>query len=233
MKIKSMKAFFFVCIFLMTTLVHAQIGVRVGYGSTSFTNWEGFAYRRIDVTQASFLNSGLNFGIDYWFRLKKRRIEFMPEVGYTQFTSSTVDGIKYSLSGINTYFNIHVYPLDLAEDCDCPTFSKQGNTIKKGFFVHVAPLFRYYLQEAAGAKTLSGNTAGFGFRAGAGIDIGISDFFTLTPMVAYESVASAAWKDLGTFDVLPSSNPDISSSGTGLYGLIRMGFRLNPTKRRR
>lgn len=228
-----MRKFLLFCLLLLTTLAQAQVGIRAGYGKTSFDKWEGFAYRLIDVNQASFLNSGMNFGVDYWFRLKKRRIEFMPELGYTQFSTTTVDGIKYSLSSINTYFNVHIYPLDLAEDCDCPTFSKQGNTIKKGFFIHAAPLLRYQLQEAAGSKTLSGNAFAFGFRAGAGIDIGLSDFLTLTPMVAYESTAQSKWKDLATFDINPPSDPDISSSGTGLYGMLRLGFRLNPNKRRR
>ena len=218
---------------LITSLtVFAQFGIRAGYGSTSFKDWEGFAYRRIDVNKASFLNSGLNVGVDYWFRLKKRRIEFMPELGYTQFAASSVDGYNYSLSSFNAYLNVHVYLLDLAEDCNCPTFSKQGNTIKKGFFLHAAPLFRYYVQKAEGSQSISGNATGIGFRAGAGIDIGLSDFFTLTPMVAYEATGKSNWKDLATLDTNPA-NPDIKSSGSGLYGLMRLGFRLNSNNRRR
>ena len=218
---------------LITSLtVFAQFGIRAGYGSTSFKDWEGFAYRRIDVNKASFLNSGLNVGVDYWFRLKKRRIEFMPELGYTQFAASSVDGYNYSLSSFNAYFNVHVYLLDLAEDCNCPTFSKQGNTIKKGFFIHAAPFFRYYIQEAEGSQSLSGNSTGIGIRAGAGIDIGLSDFLTLTPMVAYEATGKSNWKDLATL-ATNITDPDIKSSGSGLFGLMRLGFRLNSNKRRR
>ena len=218
---------------LITSLtVFAQFGIRAGYGSTSFKDWEGFAYRRIDVNKASFLNSGLNVGVDYWFRLKKRRIEFMPELGYTQFAASSVDGYNYSLSSFNAYLNVHVYLLDLAEDCNCPTFSKQGNTIKKGFFIHAAPFFRYYIQEAEGSQSLSGNSTGIGIRAGAGIDIGLSDFLTLTPMVAYEATGKSNWKDLSTLDT-NITDPDIKSSGNGLFGLMRLGFRPNSNKRRR
>ena len=119
-----MKSILVLCLLMTSLHIFAQFGIRAGYGSTSYKDWEGFAYRRIDVNKASFLNSGLNVGLDYWFRLKKRRIEFMPELGYTQFASSSVDGYKYSLSSFNAYFNVHAYVLDLAEDCNCPTFSK-------------------------------------------------------------------------------------------------------------
>ncbi len=227
-----MKSILVLCLLMTSLHIFAQFGIRAGYGSTSYKDWEGFAYRRIDVNKASFLNSGINVGLDYWFRLKKRRIEFMPELGYTQFASSSVDGYKYSLSSFNAYFNVHVYVLDLAEDCNCPTFSKQGNTIKKGFFIHAAPLLRYYNQKADGNPSISSNATGIGIRAGVGIDIGLSDFFTLTPMVAYETTGKSNWNDLATLDG-NTTDPDVTSTGNGLYGLMRLGFRLNSNNRRR
>lgn len=221
--------------FLLVTngCLFAQIGIRGGYGTSHFDTWQGYAYSRIDSKNASFLQNGWNVGVDYWFRLKSRRIEFMPEIGFSQFAPSNVDGVDYTLSSVNAIFNVHVYPLDLAEDCNCPTFSKQGNTIKKGFFIHVSPLLRYYLQNAKGIQEISSSTLVGGVRAGLGIDVGLSDFLTLSPMVAYEYTASANWKNLVAAKEQPIDNGDIASSHSGISGLVRLGFRFNAGRRRR
>lgn len=218
---------------ISSTGLYAQIGIRGGYGTSHFDAWQGYAYSRIDSKNARFLQNSWNVGVDYWFRLKSRRIEFMPEIGFTQFAPSTVDGVDYNLSSVNAIFNVHVYPLDLAEDCNCPTFSKQGNTIKKGFFIHVSPLLRYYLQNAKGIQDVSSSTLAGGVRAGLGIDVGLSDFLTLSPMVAYEYTASSNWKNLVAAKEQPIDNGDISSSHSGITGLVRLGFRFNTGRRRR
>ena len=228
-----MRPLFFLLCILLSTAMAAQFGLRAGYGTSHFADWQGFAYSRIDDRNASFLPNGYSVGVDYWFRLKKRRIEFMPEVGYAQFSPSSVDGVDYKLASINAIFNVHIYPLDLAEDCNCPTFSKQGNTIKKGFFVHAAPVFRYYLQNAKGISEITSKSAAVGFRAGLGIDIGLSNFLTLSPMVAYEYTSSANWKKLAAAKDTPIDNGDISSNHSGITGLIRIGFRWNEGRRRR
>ncbi|MBK8699142.1 MAG: hypothetical protein IPN29_06215 [Saprospiraceae bacterium] len=223
------------CVLIFTAILgHTQVGIRYGYGSSSFDGWEGHAYRLIDVSRTDFLNRNMHFGVDYWFRLKKRRIEFLPELSYTRFSSSTVTDINYALSSANFYFNVQVYLLDLQEDCDCPTFSKQGPTLNKGFFVHIAPSVRYFMQKAEStALSLTGNTLGFGIRGGIGLDIGLSDFITITPMLNVERTTRLDWKNLTLVTEPDQPVQTISSDHSAFSGAIRLGLRLNKGKRRR
>lgn len=213
---------------LAATLIQAQIGIRASYGSTDFPEWESFAFGGNNKSNESFLSPGMSIGVDYWFRLKKKRIEFMPELGYTLFSPSAVNNIDYNLSSVNAFFNIHVYPLDLSEDCNCPTFSKQGNTIKKGFFIHAAPMIKYFIQEANGLSKVNSTAIVPGFRAGAGLDIGINDWVTITPMISYEVTSLIKWMDLRYVTIDPLIDPveilDIDSGHSGFYGSLRLGF---------
>ena len=64
----------FICLLLFTFNLSAQFGVNAGYRTNSADGWENY-FRGQD-----FLNSGFKVGVDYWFRLKNRRVEFTPEV---------------------------------------------------------------------------------------------------------------------------------------------------------
>ena len=71
--------------------------------------------------------------------------EFLPELSY-EFSDGLVSAqpAEVSFSSFNMNLNINVYPLDFYNDCDCPTFSKEGGPLEKGFHFIISPGVRYY-----------------------------------------------------------------------------------------
>ncbi|MBK9736592.1 MAG: hypothetical protein IPO92_17180 [Saprospiraceae bacterium] len=134
----SLKQFNLIYILFFITIisVSAQYGVRLAYNNNTYSNWENAVNLRSN-TNKKLLSTGYQIGVDYWFKLKKRRIEFMPEIFYSQSKTNydgtgTLEVIKANAIGFN--FHTQIYALDLEGDCDCPTFSKEGASINKGLF---------------------------------------------------------------------------------------------------
>ena len=132
------------------------------------------------------LNKGFEVGLGYWFRLKNKRLEFTPEVSYTFLSGSSSD---VTGSSINFNSNILIYALDFHSDCDaCPTFSKEGGLIKKGFHWIVNPSVSRVNSTNTENTTPSPNPiiSEFDFTTwrlglGAGLDIGVTNLLTLSP----------------------------------------------------
>jgi hypothetical protein len=221
-----MRLFLIPLLVILPLLCFGQIGLRAAYGKSNFEQFKDQAYVLESNKNASFLGNATTFGIDYWFRLKKRRIEFLPELAVTFYGNSTINTVQYKSNSIDFYFNTHIYLLDLAEDCNCPTFSKQGNTIKKGFFFHIAPMVKSFnlssIDEIKSTKT-SSLTAGI--RAGFGLDIGINDLITVTPIVSYERSTMAVWKDMTAINQPDIEGQDILSNYSKLSAEVRLGLR--------
>lgn len=122
----------------------------------------------------------------------------MPEV-YFAYNNTSLDqdifnSMTFSRIGFN--FNTHLYPLDFEEDCDCPTFSKEGPGIQKGFFFHVSPGIAY---DNFGMKTDVGDVnensvINFKLGGGIGLDIGINDMVTITPIYTYNYFLGGDWQ---------------------------------------
>lgn len=122
---------------------------------------------------------GFEVGLGYWNRIKSKRLEFIPEVSYTSLKGD--DGIG-DLTGLNLNANVLIYALDFHSDCNsCPTFSKDGGTIKKGFHWIIAPGFSSYKLSDVSESIINN----FRLAAGAGLDIGITNMLTLVPFVTY------------------------------------------------
>jgi hypothetical protein len=220
----------FAMIFLQCS-ADAQFGVRLKYNFNNYNNWENTLVHRFSVDQKLF-SKGYEAGLDYWFRLKKRRIEFMPEISYsnssTSFNNPTID--KFNIDIFSFNFNTQIYALDMEGDCDCPTFSKQGPSLNKGLFFHFTPGLGYFRASGTPQAILSsvplpnGLTSGFVFRAGTGIglDIGVSDLFTLTPIISYYFHSGMNWEQLAVKENLPVN----STNNLGVLQVtLRLGFR--------
>lgn len=206
------------CIVFLLNIASAQIGIRAGYDQNSYDGWS-------DAVGMDILTTGNTVGIDYWFRLKKRRIEFMPELSYSSAKSSAllVSRDDVTANSFNFFFNTHFYPMDFEEDCDCPTFSKDGTLISKGFFFHLAPGIGFYTVDDGGGMDES--IIAYKFRGGVGLDIGLNDFLTLTPMVGYTFTPKLDWIGLSDLE------GQVSSTETKLNFGIRVGITLPERKR--
>ncbi|HHM21139.1 MAG TPA: hypothetical protein ENJ20_03855 [Bacteroidetes bacterium] len=173
---------FTVCYFLSVSLC-AQTGIRFSYSNFTATEWTDLINEATGKRYAS--PTGYYIGVDYWLRLKQKRIEFFPEAGYG-LVKADLDQTGLEIRSFGFHLNTNVYPFDFAGDCDCPTWSKEGGILKKGFFFQLSPgVVRSDIKVNDPIVVQNGNATYFHLGFGAGLDIGLSDFLTITPLVKY------------------------------------------------
>ncbi len=210
-------------IFILTIqCAFAQFGITGGYRFNDAPDWQVTA---LDGTQEPALGDGLSVGVDYWFRLKNYRVEFLPEVNFSRFQQANISH-EYNLSAFSLFANVHLYPFDFLGDCDCPTWSKQGNFLQKGFFVQISPGVSY-LQQTIETESfpLKSNATALSLGGGIGFDIGIADLVTLSPIAGARYYLSAPWDGLS--GVSPDSAKPTESTVLQFFTGIRLGFRFD------
>ncbi|MEZ4986899.1 MAG: hypothetical protein R2795_17980 [Saprospiraceae bacterium] len=208
--------------------LQAQIGVHAAYTSSMADEWNHVA-KAGEATSFELPGTGWTAGIDYWFRLKKLRIEFLPTLAFSHLqadaATATTD-FSTVLNGLHFSWNTNIYLFDLKGDCDCPTFSKEGPSLHKGFFVQIAPGISYLdfnINDPSG-DIASSDTA-FHLGIGTGVDIGLSDFLTITPQVGARYYPTATWTGLGAYHSALSSGI-MDESPLWLFNAgLRIGFR--------
>ena len=186
-----------------------------------------------------FSQDGMQASLEYGYRLKEKRLEFHPGLGYR--TTWNKEALEGYINSVDFDFNTAIYPFDFAGDCDCPTWSKDGTLFKKGFFFEVGPGIAYQTLHRTIITTpgnptiqqrvdINSSEVVFKIGAAAGLDIGISEQITLTPMVSMTWLSSEEWKGrdregespVGTLD-------DYTYIGAGL----RLAYKPDPKRRRR
>ncbi|MFT4663107.1 MAG: hypothetical protein ACI9VN_002066 [Patescibacteria group bacterium] len=224
----------------LATGLSAQYGISVGYKVMNASNWENLInnYNATNPNEGiAPLRSGTAFGVDRWFRLKDYRVEFTPQLMYSRFVLNWTDlqstNFDMTANSYSLLFNTSFYALDIEGDCNCPTFSKDGNFFSKGFFFQISPEVFYmhnrFKQDDEKARS---NEFGLGIGIGAGLDIGLSDFMTLTPLFRYSYYPNVEWKDLNVLlsgDVTPSPESADKNKTDMLqffFG-VRLGFRFD------
>ncbi len=180
---------------------------------------------------------GLQASVEYSFRLKQKRLEFHPGLGYRlTFNKDIYDGY---FTSIDFDFNTAIYPFDFAGDCDCPTWSKDGTLMKKGFFIEISPgiayqtlhrtqivsdVFPFVLEKV----DLESSNVILKLGGAIGLDIGVSEQLTLTPMISYTMLSSTEWANLDR-----SGSARTLDDYTYLGAGIRLAYKPDPKRRRR
>ena len=228
-----MKQFFLLFVlslFLFVNKTSAQYGINGSYQTFSASVWEGLIDQS-NSPSAAPIESGFAVGIDRWFRLKNARVEFFPELNYARYSVDWDDNeTSLKHQQISLFANTHFYLFDLEGDCDCPTFSKDGNFIKKGFYVELSPGLSYATSTFKNRNDSPSNSYLVpSIGLGVGVDIGLSDLLTITPMIRFRRHFGVQWENL-----IDNLNTDIdvfdsSFHQTGIetfsFG-IRLGLRL-------
>ena len=164
-------------------VAHAQVGIRVGVDQIQAKS----IFVLITETQEAIdaPHNGFSLGLDYWFRLTEKRIEFFPEFNLSHSIFDLPDGQSLDGQWYSLFFNTHIYVFDLTSDCNCPTFSKQRNLLPRGFFVSLSPGVTYGIfssdSEQISAFERDHSDWIISIAGGLGLDIGISDLITITP----------------------------------------------------
>lgn len=211
----------------------AQFGVRAHYGSSSFSDFQTSIRLGSKNPNYSLFSKSIDIGVDYWVRMKDYRVEFYPEFSFGLSSDAEViinsDPSKLGYSHFDFNVNTHIYFLDFMGDCDCPTFSKQGELFKKGFFVLFAPGIGLSNQSYSSTFTTSQNKFFPKFAAGVGLDIGINDLITISPILRVSYIPSIGWDAFGDLIAVPGAN-EKSQIWYYQFGL-RLGFRPDYKKR--
>ena len=232
-------------LFLGFSNLYAQIGITGSYKNIDTKNWDHLLDNDSKLTDVEYYLNGASIGVDYWFRLKNYRVEFHPEINAT-YSLRNGDNVQHavfqSADALITGLEIHTnfYFLDFLGDCDCPTFSKDNEVFKKGFFFQLSPGMTYNMLSNA-ISSIPGDdespeinhsvsTANFKFSAGIGIDFGLNKFVTITPMVRYGRIFNINWDNLSeqlnafAIDDLDQSNWD------EITAALRLGIRFDGRK---
>lgn len=219
----------FFSLLLGGTTLSAQFGLSGKY-LNPLANWtlaEGVS----DSQTADLYASGWSAGIDYWFRLKNVRVEFLPELNYGQLDNQLPDGALTEAKLYSFFLNTNFYLWDFRGDCDCPTFSKQGPTLQKGLFVQLSPGVTYWQhQYEYSGSVFEQKDWAINIGAGLGFDLGLSDLITLTPMInlryylpqSLENLSELIRQDDNAWQLgEPTADPLMFSAG------LRLGIRLD------
>ncbi|MEZ5044039.1 MAG: hypothetical protein R2828_29355 [Saprospiraceae bacterium] len=209
--------------------LQAQFGVKGAYHFSDAADWQAFSTE--NGAAESIIGNGWSVGVDYWFRLKKHRVEFLPELNYSLLQQDFPNlGWSNDASFTSFFFNTNLYIFDLKGDCDCPTFSKQGPTLKKGVFIQLSPGISYAASELTlPSTTLKANTVAFSIGAGIGFDLGLSDLLTLSPMLGLRYYPGIQWDTFAATKAETDNFPvlDNTSSLNQWYAGLRLGIRLD------
>lgn len=202
----------------------------------SFRGYSQFGFKAVTtfpksrIAQSSTGNKLFPFisgvGVDYWFRLKNYRLEFLPAV-HAQYGHERLD-LDQNLEGVLNWSvidlvpSVQFYPLDFFNNCSCPTFSKQGQFLKKGLFINLTPgVALSKLSSKQTAISAIHETILFG-RAGAGLDIGLSNLLTISPSISYQVSQRLDWSD-----IFVSTTAHTLNIYSGVFVSLRVGMRLD------
>ncbi len=227
--------FIFFSFLLMSQTITAQVGVTGSYFTQRIPEWETAIVG--NGTSNRILEKGYSVGVDFWMKpLEEWRLELYPEIVIGNSTSELISGSNtesLDLKTVGFNLNMNIYLLNFKSDCDCPTFSKQESFFEKGLFLQLSPGFHYLdgayeIDNSFDIQRSTMNDWVPHLGIGLGLDIGIMDFITITPIVKYSQFLNASWDGLLTTVneptnsiVLGSEDSNINRFSAGIHLGIR------------
>jgi hypothetical protein len=217
-------------------LAHGQFGLSYSYMKNNPSDWQEVVDRQNNGLD--LFESGWSAGFNYWFRLRNYRWEFLPEIAYRKNSTEFNQGDDMEKFNLDFYqFQVHtqIYIFDIEGDCNCPTFSKDGNFFTKGFFVSISPGLSLAKQQyellsnSTGTEiTQDENDLAYHLGLGAGMDVGLTDLITVTPFVQWKKYFGLTWENFeNLLDPFSSGNEGDDSGFTEINLGIRLGLRLD------
>jgi hypothetical protein len=209
----------------------AQFGVSGSYTLTDYATGYDPAYLN-SAWNDERPTDGFRVAIDYWFRLKKPRIEFLPTLSFTRGRTFTLrDGNELNYQHGSFFFNTNIYLFDLAGDCGCPTFSKGGPALQKGLFLQLGPgvtLARNQVTAADATAPLAAGTqtsTHWGIQGGLGLDIGLNELITVSPIVGVRYYPEGP--ELYDLPRVPEAVAPAAPQVWQYFGGLRLGLRFD------
>lgn len=227
----------FALLLTVTTFSQAQWGLMINYSSNQTENWKLGDNPDGSFRERSILGEGFSASIDYRLRIPRTRVELLPALGigyssrtFTEYPNASVAApLEFSVRYTGFNLPVHIYFLDMDGDCDCPTFSRQGPSLKKGLFLMVSAGINYLdlslenYPENIDQRSWAGN-----FGLGLGLDLGVSKQLTISPLFRAIYSPSVHWDKLVPADSSMAIQPDFTTTSPLLQFQpgIRLGFQL-------
>ena len=257
-----MKKIFLLCLALLLIAEagsQVQFGLRIGSQYMQAEEWKNVLARNYELPGIQPFQPGYNLGLDLRFPLRKRSIELSPELSFSGYVARIplndedfVGPPVTDIYKIKFYtFQLHgdFYLLDFRRSESGTTYSRPGHWFKKGLFIRGSLGFNWIIQ--SNLNDLFGGTDNFFFDPnskvlvnpnwgiGIGLDYGVNDFLTITPLVQGTFFGQVRWKGFAVptdpnFQTQSSfwpwypSDPRVYKSVVSHYFLgIRLGLRFD------
>lgn len=211
--------------------VRAQLGIGGTYLFPVARHWE-LRNPGTAIPDLQPPGTGYSVGLDYQFRLKKVRIEFAPELNFAHWSARLTNGLETQSNWYSLFFNVRVYPFDLKGDCNCPTFSKRGNTFQKGLFIALSPgltQMNHVIPRGWGGVSfeLKDQYTALNAALVLGLDLGISELLTVTPHAGWRYFPQTEWAGLSQVAADGGYQPtDAEGALHQFHAGLRLGWRL-------
>lgn len=204
---------FLILFILVPGLSKGQIGLILGGKINQAPGWiitDLNNNTKIDLADKAFFG-----GVDFEFDYNEYRLAIVPEINFAFYQKESIDLGLFSTKMFQFQLNTHIYFLDFKGDCNCPTFSKKGNPLKKGLYLNISPGIGY-INNTISSNSFSEINKYFSPNIGAGIgyDIGINEFLTLTTFFNGFYFPTLKWDGLTQLIDLPSSGNRIATAET-------------------
>ena len=211
---------FFKKIFLILLLIipftsKAQIGIAAG---GTLNRAKGWIITDLNNNMKYDLpGNSLFFNLNYEFSIQNYRIAFVPEIGGALFENDIIDLGTFKNKTLRFQLNTHIYFLDFKGDCDCPTFSKKGNPLKKGLFLNISPGVSYFTNTVeTPSSNITDNLIKPNIAAGLGYDIGVNENITITTFANAYFFSRLNWPGLINLLNNPSTGNKTANGMTNL-----------------
>lgn len=172
---------------------------------------------------------GLGVGPSYGFRFRSKRIEMDPAILLTGIVGNYKElDRNFKELGSELQFPIAIYPMDFNNDCNCPTFNKEGEKFRKGFYFFVLPALRYSqirVEKKLQKPEIKDGYFRYSVGIGIGMDFGINRHTTLSPSLSFHKTFQDSFSYFIAEDKL--NNSDASRT------YLQLALRLNWYKGRR
>ncbi len=182
----------FVIVLFIVESAATQVSFSGYYSALSAPGWKNAIESKANGELHDW--NGFNVSVASYFRLKEKRLEFEPELGFSKNRATMADA-SISTQKVALGLNILYYPFDFYNDCNCPVWAKPGNVFDKGFFLLLyggGAWFERKFNSNSFQDTDISLQEFFGF--GAGLDLGLSEVLTFTPLFRRVYYPQVDWK---------------------------------------
>lgn len=223
-----MKLFTFVItLMFFITAANAQLDFVLQYERPKYPDWEQMVNETYPDSDR-FLEHAYYAGAAYRLYPFSVRLGFIPELGihYGNYERShDVSPANYSIFQVSFALPIQFFPMDLYGDCNCPTFGRQNDFLKKALFLKFVPGVSYQQMDYSYIDEETAQNLSYSLGAGLGLNIALSNVITLAPEVAYHRLFSMEWDGFSAFHEQPGSSD--KSLGSRITAGLRFSLYFN------